>query len=46
MAIKTTSKGILNVLQADASGFEARFAKLVSRRDVETEDMPSRSIFS
>jgi histidinol dehydrogenase len=39
MATRTASKGILNVLQADASGFEARFAKLVSRRDVEGEDV-------
>jgi len=39
MATRTTSKGILNVLQADGTGFEARFAKLALRRDVEEEDV-------
>jgi histidinol dehydrogenase len=39
MAARKASKGILPVLQADASDFEARFEKLVRRRDQNSSDV-------
>jgi histidinol dehydrogenase len=39
MAVKSTSKGILSVLQADAPGFRTRFEKLVSRRDQDSDNV-------
>jgi len=39
MAARTASKGILPVLRADASDFEARFEKLVRRRDRSAGDV-------
>jgi histidinol dehydrogenase len=39
MAARTTSKGILTVLQSDAAGFETRFGKLVSRRDSDGDNV-------
>jgi histidinol dehydrogenase len=39
MAARTASKGILPVLQADAPDFEARFEKLVRRRDQGVADV-------
>jgi len=39
MAPRTTSQGVLPVLQADAPDFEARFAKLLRRRDQSADDV-------
>jgi len=33
MAAKTATRGILTVLNSDASGFDSRFEKLVQRRE-------------
>jgi histidinol dehydrogenase len=43
MATRTTTKGIVPVLQADSSGFEAAFEKLVRRREDGAEDV-SRTV--
>jgi len=39
MATRTTSQGVLPVLQADAADFEARFAKLLHRREQSGDDV-------
>jgi len=39
MAPRTTSQGVLPVLQADAPDFEARFSKLLRRRDQSADDV-------